>query len=130
MFLEMKTVIVRNVSQTTANIMSLPDNKPEPLKFVNREAVAKWLNDESGGTEYDDITIDIIINRSTEYDTSAHAILEKNGKFYSFEKEHFILQELIEPIQETGWFENYHECQDMEKEILGKRYDKHISLCL
>lgn len=33
---------------------------------------------------------------------------------------------MIEPIQETGWFENYYECQDMEKEILGKRYDKHI----
>ncbi|MFR2755362.1 MAG: hypothetical protein ACLTC0_07195 [Eisenbergiella massiliensis] len=96
---------------------------------MNREAVAKWLNDESGGTEYDDITIDIIINRSTEYDTSAHAILEKNGKFYSFEKEHFILQELIEPIQETGWFEEYHECIDMAKDIWGKRDYKQISLC-
>ena len=110
-------------------LFSMPVKKPDPIKFANREAVAKWLNGDESDRTYDiDIANYIIAMHALDY-YQERAILEKADKMYVFRKENCSLTEVIEPKKETGWFDRYIDCLSVAKEILRKREEcEQISL--
>lgn len=101
-------------------LMSKPISKPTQQNFENKKDVARWLNDDKRKPEYDDMTADYIILRQIRqgYNFSDKAIVEKGNESYIYDKVKNTMTAVVEPNKETGWFDSYHECLRIAKEIL------------
>lgn len=101
-------------------LMSKPISNPIQQKFKNKKDIARWLNDDKRKAEYDDMTADYVISRQIKsgYDFSDKAIVEKGNEKFIYDKLKNTMTAVVNPNKETGWFENYHECLKVAKEIL------------
>ena len=100
--------------------MSKPISKPVQQKFKNKKGIAKWINDDTREKEYSDETAEYIVSRQINwrYNFSDKAIIEKDGESYIYDKVKHTITAVVEPKKETGWFDSYHECLRIAKEIL------------
>ena len=99
--------------------------KTRPVyKFKKHAEIAKWLNKDESNCEYDELTIDIIINRHIVKDFTNMALIERDGIQYRFDKQANTLAVLPQYKQETGWHEKYTDCLKVAKEILQKMYEE------
>lgn len=93
----------------------------EPLVFLNKSHLAKWLNGDSSDRNYEDDVADFIISRHIYADIYNKALLYKDNVSYIYDKEKFTLIKTIEVKQETGWCSTYLECLSMAKNILKSK---------
>ena len=99
--------------------------KERPVyRFKNHAEIAKWLNKDESNCEYDELTTEIIINRSTITNYADMALVERDNIQYKFDKRKNTLAELVQQKQETGWHEKYIDCLKVAKEILQKMYEE------
>lgn len=111
-------------------LMSRPETKPTQHKFKNKTDIARWLNDDNGKAEYDDVTADYVISRQIKhgYNLSDKAIVEKGNENYIYDKVKNTMTAVVEPDKETGWFDSYHECLRIAKEILANMECRQLTL--
>ena len=93
----------------------------EPLVFLNKGHLAKWLNGDGSDRNYEDDIADFIISRHIYFDSSDKALLSKDGINYIYDKAKITLTKSVDSVQETGWCSTYLECLNMAKDILKSK---------
>ena len=99
--------------------------KGEVLRFPDSRKLAGWLNG-SKESVLEDAVADFIIHMNTLLDYHDKSLIEREGRKFVLEKSgrEILLNEYVEPVQETGWFPGYRECLDMAKRVLYNMENK------
>ena len=93
-------------------------SKPVKSKIQKFSDVKKMVNYLFEEKITDNIAINLLLSQMTIYQSGSYRMLEKNGIKYVWDETQKELRELIEPKQETGYFDTYLECLNTAKKIL------------